>query len=885
MWQLHLAKLTNLMRREGRACADLDEEIQAHVEIEVEENIAKGMPADEARFAAMRTFGNIALAEEHSREAWSFCSVEALWSDLRLAARMLRKAPSFSVIAVLTLAIGIGANTAIFSVVRSVLLKSLPYPNPERLVVLNEYNLRAGNRTVSWLDFLDWRRRTHVFEQMAAYRLTHVTLTKAGEPMLLRAADTSASFLPMLGATPMLGRNFNEAEDGPGATPAAVMSYALWRDRFGGDRQVIGKTLALDGTAYSVVGVLPPDFTYFQKRVDLYLPLGRNGNDPLWNRRGFHPDLLVLGKLRSGQSIEAARDEMNSMMRQMEREYPLSNAGLMASVTPLSSQRVADVRRTLFMLLAAVGCVLLIACVNVANLLLARATTRQKEIAIRCSLGAGRKRIIRQLLTESVLLAIIGGGLGLVLASALLHPLLRLAPSDIPRLSETRLDGPVLLFTFAIAVLTGIFFGVIPALHSSKVDLNSSLKENSRASSGGNRGRVRSMLLVTEVALAVTLVVCSGLLLRSLINAQYVDPGFDAHHLLALDVMLPESKYVNPEQKVTFFTQAVDRLQALPGVRAAGAAFCPPLVGICASNAFTIAGDNATTASLPTAGLNIVVPGYFGAMQVPVIEGRLFTGADNAQSARVALVNQAMARRWWPGGSALGKRIREGGIESKEPYREIIGVVGDVRQQGMDRDGAPEIYLPATQFPFAPWDSLQAMTMVVRAGSDPMSIATVAKNAIQTLDPDLPVTAIQPMTQYMSQSLARREFSTALLAVFAGLALLLASIGIYGVVAYNVSQRTHEIGTRMALGAQAAHVLRLVVGQALLLTAIGASIGTVGAFLSARSLASLLFGIRDTDPVTFAGMILVVFLLAMIASYAPARRALRIEPMLALRQN
>ncbi len=806
-----------------------------------------------------------------------------IFRDLRHGLRTLLNRPSFSAVALLTLALGIGVNTTIFSIINFVLLNGLPYREANRLVILDE-NRKNSSRTVSWMDFLDWRKQSRAFDDLAAYRLSHVNLTGAGEPALLRVGEVSSPFFKLLGIKPMSGRTFDEKEDSAGANSVVVISYALWKNRLGGDPNFAGKTLTLDGVSYSIIGILPPEFNFFDKSVDAYLPVGLHGADDQWAQRGIHPDLLVLARLRAGISFDSARSEMALIMGQLEQSYPWSNTGLTATVTSLYQYRYGSTQTVLLALFAAVGCVLLIACVNVANLLLAQGSSRRKELAVRASLGADRWRLTRQLVTESLTLSLIGGCFGVVVAFAGLRLIAKVIPHDLPQIAGIKIDGTVLLFTLAVSLLTGLFFGTVPAIQAASGNFNPALTETGRGSSASRAGKkVRSTLLIAEIAIALVLVTTSGLMIRSMMNAVKVDPGFRVDHLLALDVVLSPTKYVREDEKSMFFTQAVQRLRDLPGVQAASAAIFPPLTGY-NDTAFMLA-DHAVESSvdLPTAASNIVVPGYFETLRVPLIQGRFFSDSDTQNSRLVAIVNQSFAHQHWPTENPIGKLLREGGPKGNQPYREIVGVVADVKQSGMDVQTRPEVFLPLTQFPFAPWTSLEAMTFVIRADGDPMAVADNAKKRLQGTDKDLPVTAIRPMTDYMSQSLERRRFSTFLFGAFATLALLLAAIGTYGVMAYNVSQKTQEIGIRIAFGASATRIRRMVLSEALVLASLGILIGFAGALASTHWVASLLFGIQAADPTIFAFVAVLLLLVALLASYIPMRRALSIDPATALR--
>lgn len=813
--------------------------------------------------------------------------MESLVRDLRSGVRGLLKTPGFSIVALGTLALGIGANTTIFSIVNTVLLKALPYPNGDRLVILDESRLEHGSRTVSWLDFNDWKKQNTAFEDLAAFRLSHVSLTGIDRPDLLRAGEVSVPFFKMLGAQPFKGRLFNEADETPGGRPVAIASHEFWINKFGADSKIDDKVLTLDGIAYSVIGVLPPKFQFFDRGVDVYLPVGLHGSDPEWKQRSTHPDLLVLGKLSPGTSLDAGRSGMNVIMHRLQQEHPESNTGLVATVTSLYQYRYGATRTIFLTLFAAVGSILLIACANVGNLLLARGVSRRKELAIRVALGASRRRLIRQLVTESLLLALLGGASGTLLAFVVLHAIVSSGPQNIPNLAETRIDGTVLLFTLAVSLLTGLLFGAFPALEATVGDVNNVLTETGRSGGSGRRATIiRSALVIGEISIALTLVTASTLVIGSLRNAVMVNPGFAADHLLTMDLFLAPNRYTGVAEKRQLFRQAVDRLRSAPGVRDAGAALCPPLVGVCEDSAFMLLDHPVkSVVDLPTAASNIVVPGYFETMQIPVLEGRLFTDSDNENSGLVVIVNQMFAHRYWPQGTAVGKRLREGGPTGGQPYREIIGVVADVKQTGLDIDARPEVFLPSTQFPFAPWTPLQAMTFVIRTKADPRYSADAVRNELSSMDKDLPITRIHPATDYISESLERRRFVTILLGTFATLALLLSAIGTYGVMAYDVSQKLQEISIRIALGASSTRIRNMVLGKAVSLALFGVAIGSLATLFATRWITSLLFGVRATDPVIFASASTLLILVSIAASYVPIRRAMAVDPLTALRSE
>ncbi len=808
--------------------------------------------------------------------------MRTLAQDLRYAIRMLLKSPGFTFVAVATLALGIGANTAIFSVVRAVLLRNLPYPDPTRLVVAREHHDRSGATGVAWPNFLDWKERCRALAPLAGFRLTRWNVSGTREPELLRGVEISAPFLSLFGVRPALGRDFQETDDRPGAERTALLSDELWRTRFGADAGIVGRAIRLDGLPYVVVGVLPPDFSFFPERVDIFTPVGLNGADETWLERGNHSSMRVLARLTPGASLESVRAELAGIMRQLETEHPRTNTGQEARVELLADAMFGEFRATLWILLAAVGLVLLIACANVAHLLLARAAGRQREFAIRIALGAGRKRLVRQLLTESLLLSVLGGALGVAVAAWSLGPLVHLAPPEIPRLADTRIDPLVLLFTLGACVLTGMLFGLAPAAQASRRDAQSSLRETGPgATSGRSRQGLRRALFVSEVALAFVLAVASGLLIQSLRKVQRVPLGFEPEGVLGLRVLLPEKGYETEAARFQFLQRSLEEIRSLPGVESASAVFCPPVAGRrCWGSVYQVSDRPAPAQSeIPSAAFNVAEPRYFSTMRIPLLAGRFFTDADTADSPPVVIINESLARLWWPNESPLGKRVKQGFPQDAAPFREIVGVVGDVAQAGLDIPIQTEVFLPFSQ------DSNGAMTFVARTGSDPMALAQAAAAAIRRVDPNQSIARLQPLTRSLAETMARRRFTTLLLGLFGALALLLASVGIYGVVSYGVSQRTREIGIRTALGAGPREVLRLVFAQALRLAAVGLLVGGAGAILLTRFLQSLLFQTPPFDPSTFAGVGVLLTGVVLLACANPARRALRVNPTIALRSE
>jgi putative ABC transport system permease protein len=814
-------------------------------------------------------------------------SLQSLWQDIAHACRILRRDPAFTIVAVATLALGIGANTAMFSVIETVLLKALPFPDANRLIVLDEYRREHGSRTVSWMDFRDWHDQNRVFDDLAAYRVISVSLTGGPEATLARAAEVSAPFFDLLGVRPSLGRLFAAQDDTPGAPRAVLVSHDFWLTRLNGARDAIGTSIDLDGSSCAVIGVLPASFEFFDTPIDVYLPVGLHGAEAEWTRRGNHPDLLVLARLRQGVSLSAARAAFDVIMNGLETQYPQSNTGLTATLAGLYEVRYGSTQTVLIALLGSVACLLLIASANIANLLLARSSSRRREIAIRAALGASTWRLVRQVLVESVVLALVGGILGLFLAIVLIPIVMSVAPDEVARMGGMQIDGTVLAFTCAVAVASGLVFGCAPALHAAEGHLVSAFNENGRSGGSGRAGtRLRSALLVGEMAIALILLTSAGLVLRSLTNTMQTDPGFAPEHVLTLTVTIPPAKYTDPARRALLLSQAVERLNAMPGVRAAGGAQCPPLSGVCVDTAFTLADRPVVSViDIPTAASNIVSPGYFEAMRVPIVEGRFFSPADGPRSQLVAIVNRTFAHRHWPAASALGKQVREGGPQGHQPYRTVIGVVGDVKQSGLDVEARPEVFLPVTQFPFAPWTGLDAMSLVVHTDADPTAVASHAKHELLALDKDLPVTGIRTMTAALSRSVERRRFATTLLAAFALLALLLAAVGIYGVMAYGVNQRRHEIAVRMALGATPRSIRTLILRRALSLSAMGVLIGWIGSIGVMRPLSHLLVGVRPIVPATFVSVATILLLVSMLATLVPLQRASAIEPAAIVRDN
>jgi putative ABC transport system permease protein len=803
-----------------------------------------------------------------------------LLQDLRYAFRLLAKSPGFTAIAILTLALGIGANTAIFSVVNGVLLRPLAFRDPSRLVIVAEKSSFPTIST-SYQNFVDWRDQSRSFESMEGTRSTGLSLTGAGDPELLTARMATAGLFPLLGAEAREGRTFLPEEDKPGSAPVVLLTYGLWQRRFGGSKEVIGKPITLDSRPYTVVGVLPPGFQLLQP-ADVFVPFVPWAVT-LPDDRNWHPGIIAIARLKPGVSREQARTEMVGITKRLELQYPDYNTGTSADVVGLQEQLVQNVRPALILLLGAVSLVLLIACVNVANLLLARASSRGREVAIRTAMGAGRGRVVRQLLTESVLLSLGGGLLGIFFAWASLGPLLKISAGSVPQVVPIELDRSVLIFTFVVSLITGLFFGLVPALRTAKLDLRETLNEGSRGStSGPGHHRIRGVLVASEIALAVLLLVGSGLLLRSFSRLQDVPPGFQADHLLVADIPLSQTAYAKPEQRYQFFDRLVERVKALPGVRSAGAASFLPVSGGGSVIHFNITGHPPKTPhDYVAAGYRTVTPNYLETLGVPLLRGRMLTPADNDKAPAVVVINASMAAKYFPNENPLGKRLQLGATPDKDvPTMEIVGVIGDVRP-GLGVDPQTEMYLPYRQADLIL--PVFQLSVVLRTAADPQLQTAALRSAMGEIDPNQPLVRVRTMEDNMAATVAQPRFRTWLIGIFAAVALVLAAVGVYGVMSYTVTQRTNEIGIRITLGAQPEDVFKAIVGEGLRLALTGVSIGIVGALALTRLLQSFLFGISAYDPITFLGVAMLLTMVAAAASFFPARRATLVDPIVALR--
>ncbi len=820
--------------------------------------------------------------------------MDNLLQDLRFGLRTLIKRPGLTCAAVLALALGIGATSAIFSVVHAVVLRPLPFRDPSRLVLVSETFTRgesqSDNLPASPANFTDWRGQNDVFENVGAFVNNQFTITGQGEPERLRGTFASASVFQTLGVEPAVGRLYNEEEDRPGVGKVVLLSHRLWQRRFSGDPNVVDKQVTLNNESYTVIGVMPATFQSITRipngiqlfDSELWVPLF--GFDPNFNsNRALHL-LSVIARLKPDVSLASAQTEMSAIAARLVTEYPDTNADMGVRLYPVHGQLIGNVRTTLWILLGAVAFVLLIACANVANLLLAQATARQKEVAIRMALGASRSRLIRQMLTESVMLAAAGGAAGIFLAWWGVDLLIMLAPGDIPRVSQVDLDPWVIGFTAAVTVLTGLVFGLAPALAASRPKLNETLKEGGRGlSEGGRRLSLRSGLVMAEVALAVVLLIGAGLMVRSFLHLQQVSPGFNPSELLTMELSLPPTSYTRPEQRAAFFDSVIEKLKDAPGIEAVGATNALPFTYDMRQSGFTIDGrpapDEGSTLSALT---RVVSPDFFRALDIPIMAGRSFEPRDRAGAPDVMIVNQAFARRFFPGEEIVGKRVTSGRVEvlgGAQVSREIVGVVGDVKHYGLDTEARPEMFFPHAQ---DPWPG---MHLAVRSKSDAANITAAARNAVGEVDKNQPINDVKLMQDRLSGSVSRRRFNTTLLIIFAAVALVLAATGIYGVMSYSVTQRTHEIGIRMALGASSRDVLGMVLRQSAAIALAGLGIGIGAAAMLTRLMAGLLYKVSATDAATFVVVSALLTGVALAASYIPARRATKLDPMIALRHD
>jgi len=881
-------KLYNLLRDRLRALLgretvihDIDREMRLHIDLQTDANIAAGMSPEDARQEALRSFGNVNKIRDTAYDVRGGGLLETLAQDIRYGARVLVKHKAFTAIAVLTLGLGIGANTAIFSVVNELLLRPLPYRDAATIVTVWEVSPRGRHQnTTSPSNFRSWLEQNTSFQNLAAFFDMRTNLTGDFEPEELSVQIVTPPFFQTLGVDPILGRTFDPGDDEADKPSVTVLSYGLWQRRFGGQSDIVGKEIKLNGLPVVVIGVMPPNFQfYIQQRSGTGRPA------ELWSvlhlsKLGDYGRFLGgVARLKPGVSPENAAAEMRTIAARRAADDPQHNLNFSAEVLPLREQFYGTVRRPLWLLLGAVGFVLLIACANVASLLLSLATSRQKEIALRAALGARRSRIVRQLLTESLLLAGVGSVLGLGFAWLGIKGLIMISPRDLVNLHSVGLNMPVMLWTLLIALFTGVLFGLTPALHITRLNLNDSLKEGGKGEGGQTSNkRIRSFFVVSEIALAVVLLAGAGLLVRSFLNLQQIDRGFNTDNVLTMVVRLPDSKYSQDPQIISFFRQALEQTRALPGVRSAGIVnYLPFYGGLGSATGFKVLGRPAPPPGQdPTTNVRVADDGYFEALGIPVLRGRNFSQTEDTEPKRVVLINDAFARKYFPGEDPIGKRVDVAMFDQPTPT-EIIGVVGNVRYESLIDDFEPYVYFAHPDLTYS------FMTLVIRTDGDPAALAPAVQREIRTLDPNQPVSDVRTMNQVMSETVSRARFNTLLLTLFAALATLLSAVGIFGVMNYSVALRTREIGLRLAIGAQPHQVLLLILKQGISLTIIGVVLGLAAAFALTRLLSGLLFGVAAVDAGTFAMMSLLLILVSIAACYLPARRAAKVDPMIALR--
>jgi len=875
-----IPRLTSLWRNlfhKERVDQEFSEEIQAYLDMLTEANLKQGLSPQEARRSALVELGGVEQVHEKVREIRMGQFIETVWRDVRCGLRALVHSPIFTVVTVLSLALGIGANTAIFSVVNGLLLRPLPYPEPEQIVHVwhtppQQSFPGLDKFSVSPANYLDWKAQSTAFEQMAVYTYLGLSLSTNNDPLPLTAAAVSSDFFSVLRSNATQGRTFIPDEERVGRDQVVVIGHGLWQRAFGANPNIIGQTLTLNSRSFTVVGIMPPGFE-FPREAELWVPLAWDDNER--QTRSIH-DYLVIARLKQNVSLDQARAQMSTISSRLEQQYPKENKGWGAVVIPLREDLVGDMRLALLVLFCAVGFVLLIACANVANLMIARGANRQKEIAVRIALGAGRARLVRQLLTESVLLAVTGGLFGLLLAVWGSRMLVRLG--SLPNSGDIGIDTWALGFTLLVSFAAGIIIGIVPALQFTRTSISETLKQGAGRTGGTPlKQYTRKALVISEVALSLVLLIGAGLMIRSFWKLQNVDPGFDTRNALTMSLILTPIRYSEPQQRLAFVDQAIEQIRAVPGVVSVGATTKIPLAGGGSTQPFSIEGrPTAAIAEQPMAQTRYISPDYFRAIGIPLRQGRVFSDQDRDKSVPVVIISEAMARRFWPGENPIGRRLTPS-FHLEQGAREIVGVVGDVKTSGLDVDASAMMYLPYKQAP------LPFMSFVVRTAANPESLIQPVSKAIYSIDKEQALTDVQTMEQVLRKSFSGRRFNMMLLLTFAGVALLLAAVGVYGVMNYTVTLRRRELGIRMALGAEKMDVLRLVLGQGLMLTLIGVGAGLISAYALTRLMASLLYGVTATDYLTFGSVSAVLIAVGLAASYVPARRATKVNPTIALR--
>jgi predicted permease len=883
-WIRALASRTRAWLSPNYPDRDFENELETHLEMLTDENVRRGMGPEEAKRAARIRLGGLAQLRETNRELLGLPFIETFLQDTRYAFRVLRKNPGFTAVAVLTLALGIGANTAIFSVVYAVLLKPLPYTNPEQLFTAFQANKQQGiaETGCSYLNFEEWRAQNHVFSELAGVVAHQLTLTGRVEPTVVNTSVVTPEFFALLDVKPVAGRIFFPQDGKQGAPPVVLVSEDLWRGRFGADPMIIGTSINLDQRPFTVIGIIPGAFRtpFFTKR-EVWIPLVQ---DPLFStfmpKRGSHL-LPVIGRLKPGVSVAQAQAEMDAISGRLAWEFPAENHGWTVRLVPLQKEIVGDVKTALLVLLGAVGLVLLIACANIANLLLTRATSRSKEIAVRAALGAGRARIIRQLLSETAVLGLLGGGLGIALAYWGVKALSSLLPSNLPQMNPIRVDYFVLGFALLLSAIAGVAFGLVPAMFAANADIQNALREGARSGESRNRRRARSFLAVAEISLAMVLLVAAGLLLRSFARLTSVSPGFDAQHIVKVDISLPQFQYSTPQQWSAFSEELLARIQSDPGLRDSAVVVPRPIADTSVNLPFDIVGNPPSSAGASrTASYVSVSPDYFRVMGIPLLAGRFFNQHDSSSAPRVSIISEAMARLYFPNQDPLGKQLTFGfSPGSGEAMREIVGIVGNVRNVALSQNPGAMMYVPYVQAPF--WGA----NLVVKSTLSTSSVAAAIRQEVQKMDRDLPVTDVANMPDLIDASVAQPRFRTFLLGLFAVMALVLAATGIFGVISYSVSRRTNEIGIRVALGASRSTILSMILRETLVLTFAGLAVGLPCALAASHLVGHMLFGVSANDPATLAAVAFALAAVATLAGYAPARRAMSVDPMVALRHE
>ncbi|MFZ0819935.1 MAG: ABC transporter permease [Candidatus Acidiferrales bacterium] len=873
-----LASISNLFRRR-RVEGDLDAEVRGYAALLEDERTRDGMNSYEAKRSARIEMGGPEQVKEEVRSARSGAWLETLSQDIRFGARTLRKNPGFTAIVVLTLALGIGANSAIFSVVDAVLLRPLPYRQPERLVTVFESkapNDFLSRGAVSPANFLDWRVQNSVFDQIGAVMLPGYNITGTDRPERIFGANISGGMLHMVGSQPLLGREFDAADDRPGAAPVLMISQSLWQRRFGGDPQIIGKSLRMGTVSFTVVGILPADLQFPLSDLDVWVPLEQIIPPRDMQFRDAHY-LDVFARLKPGVTLSQAREDMNRIAASLKQAFPNTHSGAGAVVVPLQDDLISDIRPGLLILLVAVGFVLLIACANVANLMLVRAVGRQKEMSVRLALGAGRFRLVRQMLTESLLLSVVGGAAGLLVAAWARQALLALRPVSLPLYNSIGTDSRVLLFTLALSIFTGILFGLVPALRVARSDLNLTLRAASHGMTvGAGAHRLRGVFVASEIAISLVLLIGAGLLIRSFLVLRGGSLGFRMDHIVTARVSIPPDKYTEDAQVVGFYDRLIESVRGLPAVEDAGMVSALPLAGRFSDAALDIVGrPPRAEPAMENALIRFADSQYFGVLGITVLQGRGILERDRPGASRVVVISESMARRFWPQGSPVGEHLKVYMGIDQSPW-EVVGVVNDVRFS-IAAEPEPTIYFPYSQNPY------RFMVLTVRTHADPKTVIESIRGAAQTIDPDQPLSQIRTLDELMARVLVPWRFSMTLFGAFAALALVLAAAGIYGVISYTVGQRTNEIGIRMTLGAQARDILRMILRQGMGVVFAGIAVGLAGASYLTRFMVTQLYGVHPTDAVTFAAIPVILAVVAFAACYFPARRAMRVDPMVALR--